>query len=106
MAENQKLSFEVFAKSCPVRRGSECKQKRSDLLLNHCSQQYCISYYAYNLVEADPILKPCPFCAGVALIHLVPASDVYIGLCPDCGAQTQQVSTEQEAIIRWEARAK
>ena len=54
-----------------------------------------------------PKLKPCPFCAGKAL--MIPPNEFtpfYYVLCQSCRASGPQEENSDEARVQWNRRAK
>lgn len=51
------------------------------------------------------VLKPCPFCGEKAKHVYFKFTDTHSVLCRNCGAESYEFGTEEEAIEAWNRRA-
>lgn len=101
-------------------------EERTKKFLEFCNAQSCCTRcllydkcsrgvecaYAWEELEYEEELLPCPFCGGEATINPiyndVPETGLMVTLhhvrCPICDARTGDCDTEEKAIKQWNRR--
>lgn len=89
-----------------------CKfdDKESIIGYENCNDTSCSNCFLYWLQaeykEPEPVLKPCPFCGGEALLTTMKteSNNDYLVMCRECSMKTPLCFTKPKAIEVWNKR--